>query len=381
MVYLDTGASALKPQCVIDAMNTYYAQYGVNIHRGMYPISDQATIVYEQSRDTVARFINAESNEIIVTSGTTHGLNMLSYIVESEITSEHNIVITRMEHHANMIPWQKLCARTGASLRYIELTDDLCLDMDSARHVIDNHTKIVAFTSLSNVLGTIVPSKELIDLAHSVGAYAIIDGAQGIVHQKIDVKELDCDFLVFSGHKLYGPTGVGIVYGKKEHLERLEPFFTGGDMIKYVTYQTAEWTDIPHKFEAGTPPIAELIGLGKAIQFVEEIGWENIVQHEHELTAYALEKLSGIVRIIGPNSEEKQSGVISFLVGDLHPHDVGDLLGQNNIAVRVGHHCAMPLIQKLGIVGTVRASFGVYNTKEDVDTLIEGICKTKKIFT
>lgn len=382
LVYLDTGASALKPGVVIEKMREYYEEYGVNVHRGMYPLSDRATVEYEAAREKIARFLNAEREEIVFTSGTTHGLNMLAEILCRDLKTGDGIVLTRMEHHANLIPWQEQAKKRGLILKFIELTDDITLDMESARQVIDEKTKIVSFTAISNVLGTVTPAKELVALAHAVGAYAVIDAAQGIVHKKTDVKDLDCDFLVFSGHKLYGPTGIGVVYGKKEHLERLNPFFFGGDMIKYVTYECAEWADVPNKFEAGTPSIAAAIGLGAAVDFVESTGWEKIQNHETEVSQYLFSQLSAVegLAIIGPKDPAFRSGVCSFVMNGIHPHDIGDLLGQQNIAVRVGHHCAMPLIQMLGLTGTVRASLGIYNTKEDVDRLAEAIDRVKQIF-
>lgn len=382
LVYLDTGASALKPGVVIEKMKEYYEEYGVNVHRGMYALSDRATVEYEAAREKIARFVHAEKEEIVFTSGTTHGLNMLGEILCRDLKAGDGIVLTRMEHHANLIPWQEQAKKRRLVLKFIELTDDLTLDMNSARQVIDEKTKIVSVTAISNVLGTIAPAKDLVALAHAVGAYAVIDAAQGIVHKKTDVKDLDCDFLVFSGHKLYGPTGIGVVYGKKAHLERLDPFFFGGDMIKYVTYECAEWADVPNKFEAGTPSIAAAIGLGAAVDFVESIGWEKIQKHEAEVSQYLFSQLSTIggLTIIGPKDSAFRSGLCSFVLDAIHPHDIGDLLGQQNIAVRVGHHCSMPLIQMLGLTGTVRASLGMYNTKEDVDALVNGIGKVKNIF-
>lgn len=363
-------------------MREYYEEYGVNVHRGMYALSDRATVEYETAREKIARFINAEKEEIVFTSGTTHGLNMLAEILCRDLKAGDGIVLTRMEHHANLIPWQEQAKKRGLVLKFIELTDDLTLDMTSARQVIDETTKIVSFTAISNVLGTITPAKELVTLAHAVGAYAVIDAAQWIVHKKTDVKDLDCDFLVFSGHKLYGPTGIGVLYGKKEHLERLDPFFFGGDMITYVTYECAEWADVPNKFEAGTPSIAAAIGLGAAVDFVEDIGWERIQTHEAELSNNLFDKLSSVsgVKIIGSKDSAFRSGVCSFVLNGIHPHDIGDLLGQQNIAVRVGHHCAIPLIQMLGLTGTVRVSLGMYNTKEDVDALIHGLHHVAQVF-
>lgn len=379
LVYLDTAASALRPQAVIDAMNDYYARYGVNVNRGIYDLSDYVTAVYEQTRGKVAQFLQAEIEEIIFTSGTTDGLNILARILEEKINPGDNIVVTRMEHHANLIPWQQLAKRKQAELRFIEITSDYELDLESTKKVIDERTKIVSVTAASNVLGTITPIKELTALAHSVGSLAIVDAAQLIPHGPVNLGDIDCDFLVFSGHKLYGPTGVGVLYGKKKLLEQLEPVDFGGDMISRVSYESASWADIPHKFEPGTPPIAEVIGLGAAVDYLEQVGWEKIQAHERELIMYILEQLSGLVTVIGPTNPATRTATFSFIIPDTHSHDVGDILNRDQIAVRVGHHCAMPLIQHLGLVGTTRAAFGIYNTKKDVDALIEGIKKVKKI--
>lgn len=380
IAYLDTGATGLKPVVVINAVMKYYEESGVNIHRGIYDLSGQATEQYENVRTKVADFIHANPEEIIFTSGATHGLNLLANVLGETLKAGDNIVLTRMEHHANLIPWQQIAKKSGATLRFIELASDYTVDMESARKLIDSSTKIVSVTQISNVLGTVVPIKEIITLAKAVGAKTVIDAAQGIVHSPVNVKELDCDFLVFSGHKLYGPTGVGVLYGKKELLEKLPPFFFGGDMIRFVSYEDAEWADLPNKFEAGTPPIASIMGLGSAIDYLQSLGWDSIQKGEEEITAYALERLQGLVRIIGPQTMKDRSGVISFLVDDVHPHDTGDIFNSHGVAVRVGHHCAMPLIRHLGLVGTVRASFGVYTTREDVDALVGGIEKVKTIF-
>ncbi len=382
LAYLDSGATALKPKAVINAMNKYYEEYPVNVHRGIYDLSGFATDQYENARKIIADFINATPEEIIFTSGATHGLNLLASILGRELKEGDNIVLTRMEHHANMVPWQQIAKEKKVELRFIELTPDYTVDLESAKKVIDAKTKIVSVTSISNVLGTIVPVKEIIALAKAVGAKTVVDAAQGIVHLKTDVKDLDCDFLVFSGHKLYGPTGIGVVYGKKVLLEKLEPFFFGGDMIRFVSYEDATWADVPNKFEAGTPNIAGAIGLGAAIEYINSIGCEAIDAHEKELTKYAMERLKNEteIKIIGPQDLTKRTGVISFLIGDIHPHDTGDIFNSYNVAVRVGHHCAMPLIRHLGIVGTVRASLGMYNTKQDIDGLVVAIGKVKGIF-
>src|SRR3989338_2532680 len=380
LVYLDTGASALKPAVVIDKVQEYYKEYGVNIHRGMYGLSERATQEYDQARDAVAHFLNAAPEEVIFTGGTTAGMNMVADMVCQNLKPGDAIVVTRMEHHANLIPWQQQAKKYGCELRFIEITEDYVLDLQSAQHVIDERVKVVSFTLISNVLGTVTPAREVVQLAHKVGALAIVDAAQGVVHQPVDVTALDCDFLAFSGHKLYGPTGVGVLFGKKEHLERFEPFFFGGDMIRYVTYDEAQWADLPNKFEAGTPPIASVVGLGAAVTYVQQLGWEAVQQHESLLTEYALEQLAPHVKIIGPQDPRVRSGVISFIMDGIHPHDIGDILGKQQIAVRVGHHCAMPLMQHLDLTGTTRASFAVYNTSEDVDKLVAGIQEVKKVF-
>lgn len=382
LVYLDTAASALKPRAVIEATTCWYEKFGVNVHRALYDLGDEATTRYESVRDAVAKFVGAAAREeIIFTSGTTDGLNKLARMLENEIEMGDNLVLTRMEHHANLIPWQQLVKRRGAELRFIEMTPDYVLDLESAKKVIDAKTKIVSFPAASNVLGTITPMKEIVDLAHGVNAIAIVDAAQIIPHRPIDVQKINCDFLVFSGHKLYGPTGVGVLFGKKSWLEKLEPTVFGGDMIKAVTYDGATWADLPHKFEAGTPPIAEVIGLGAALHYLEQIGWDKIQAHEKMLTEYALEKLSEIsdLKIIRPDTSDHRTPTFSFVINGLHPHDIAEILNRDQIAVRAGHHCAMPLMQHLGLVGTTRASFGLYNAKEDIDRLVEEIKRAKKI--
>lgn len=379
LVYLDTAASALKPQAVIEATSCWYEKFGTNVHRALYDLGDEASTRYESVRDKVAEFLHAGGEEIIFTSGTTDGLNKLARMLEREVGAGDNIVLTRMEHHANLIPWQELAKRRGAELKFIELTADYQFDLESAKKIIDAKTKIVSFTAASNVLGTITPMKKIIDLAHKVNAVAIVDAAQMSPHGQIDVQKIDCDFLVFSGHKMYGPTGVGVLYGKKTRLEKLSPTVFGGDMIKEVTYTGATWADLPHKFEAGTPPIAEVIGLGAALVYLENIGWDNIQAHEKMLAEYALEKLAPEVEIIGPSTSTNRTATFSFIIPGAHPHDIAEILNRSEIAVRAGYHCAMPLMTHLGIVGTTRAAFGIYNTTADVDLLVSGIKQAKKI--
>ncbi|HLD60997.1 MAG TPA: cysteine desulfurase [Patescibacteria group bacterium] len=412
LLYLDSAASTLTPEVVIDAMNDYYQNYRSNVHRGLYDTSMKATEAYEGARHTIASFINADPTEIIFTNGTTHGLNMLAYSLAPRLTHRDNIVLTRMEHHANLVPWQQMAKHYGFEIRFLELDPTSYKLQATSYNVIDQNTKIVSLVHVSNVLGTINPVEEIIKITRtkSPRAYTIIDAAQSIAHLPIDVKKMDCDFLVASGHKMYGPTGIGFLYGKKVMLEEhLEPFFFGGDMVSDVTYQDAAWNEVPYKFEAGTPSIASAIGLGAAVKFIREIGWEEIMRHEQELTEYALNQLTDLgVTIIGPpnchseRSEESLSqspngegsfanaqddnkrliriGVLAFTIPGAHPHDIGEIVNRSGVAIRVGHHCAIPLHKMLGLTGTARASLGVYNTKEDIDKLVEGIKEVKKIF-
>ncbi|OGH71124.1 MAG: hypothetical protein A3C90_03075 [Candidatus Magasanikbacteria bacterium RIFCSPHIGHO2_02_FULL_51_14] len=399
LVYLDNASTTQTPKVVIDAMNTYYVQYRSNVHRGMYPLSQEATERYEQARKTIAESINAEADEAVFTSGATHGLNMLAQSLCGNLKPGDNVVLTRLEHHANLIPWQEMKKRYGFEVRYIECDDvrttndtnpsassgqairTTNIDLESARGVIDEKTKIVSFAMVSNALGTILPVKELVQMTQKVGAVTVVDAAQTVAHMPIDVKALDCDFLVFSGHKMYGPTGIGVLYGKKERLETLEPFHFGGEMIREVTYERATWAEVPHKFEAGTPNIAGAIGLATAFVYLSHLRWEEIQKHEEDLKKYLLHHLQDVATIVGPQNSLDRLGVVSFLVDDIHPHDVADILGKQGICVRAGHHCAMPLMSYLGIpAGTVRVSLGVYNTREDVDRLVAGIEYVRRVF-
>ena len=358
----------------IDAIVSYYSDTKANIHRGQYDMALQATNDYEQARKIVADFFNAQIEEIIFTSGTTAAINMVARSLEKTIPAGSNIVLTRMEHHANLIPWQQLAKRTNAELRFIELTNDFEIDIESAQNVIDSNTAVLAMTHVSNTLGTVVPVKDIISYFRGVSkGIALIDGCQAVAHMNVDVKDIDADMYVCSGHKLYGPTGVGVLYGKKDILQNLDPSIFGGDMIKTVSYENATWDNIPHAFEAGTPHIAGVIGLAKAIVFIQNIGWDTIVSHEREIRQYAVDALSD-VSIVGP---KKEIGIISFTVVDMHHYDVSTLLGKMNIAVRSGHHCTMPLMKHLGLAGTVRASFGIYTSKEDIDALVAGLKKVK----
>lgn len=382
LAYLDSAATTLTPKPVIDAMNVYYEQCPVNVRRGMYTLGEKANIMVEDARKKVADFIHATPEEIIFTSGTTAGINMIARMLESRLNERSTIVLTRLEHHANLIPWQQLAKRTGAEIKYIELTEDGYIDSESARNVIGVDTAIVSFSFISNVLGSIAPVKEIISLTKKVNAVTIIDAAQAVGHMPIDVRELDCDFLAFSGHKMYGPKGIGVVYGKKGMLEKLEPVVFGGDMIREVDYTQATWGEAPHAFEAGTQNIPAIIGLGAAVSFIKSIGWEQIQTHEEEMTTYAIDALkkNPQVNIIGPENTQNRSGVISFIINGIHPHDISEVLNAKNVAVRVGHHCAMPLMKALGLAGTVRMSFGVYSSKEDIDRALAGIYEVIRLF-
>lgn len=378
ITYLDNSSTTQKPKQVIEAIKKYYEEDNANVHRGIYKLSLKATMAYEKAHEIAAKFINAQFEEIIFTKGTTESLNLLAYSLGKNLKAGDEIVLTEMEHHSNLVPWQQLAKEKGLTLRFIPITADFRLDMNKAREFITSKTKIVSVTHVSNVLGTINPIKELAALAHEVGAVMIVDAAQSVPHMPIDVKDLNCDFLAFSGHKMCGPTGIGVLYGKKELLETMSPFLYGGDMIKEVTFKQSTWNDLPWKFEAGTPHIAGAVGLAAAISYLQKIGLENIQQQELELTRYALQQLSSLpgIKLIGPASPEERGAVFSFTVEGMHPHDVSELLDQANICVRGGHHCAMPLHQKLGIAGSVRASFYFYNTKEDLDALLEALSES-----
>lgn len=381
LAYLDSAASSLTPNSVISKMNDYYKRYRSNVHRGVYKISEEATLEYENARAKVAHFLNAEHSEIIFTSGVTMSLNMLAHSLCKDLTKKDNVVLTRMEHHANLVPWQEMSKKYGFEIRFVELNNNeqlaisnLELDTRSAKEMIDQNTKIVSFCHVSNTLGTISPVKELVKLAKEVGAVSIIDAAQSVSLLRIDVREINCDFLTFSGHKLYGPTGIGVLYGKKKRLENIEPIFFGGDMINEVTYETATFADLPNRLEAGTPNIAGAIGLGAAIDFINSIGYEEIQTHSQELSSYLQEKLADIkeVKLVGPKGGNRGMA-FSFIIEGVHPHDIASILDRNNVAVRAGHHCTMPLMNYLGLNGTARASLGIYNNKKDIDQLVVGV--------
>lgn len=385
LVYLDSAATSQKPVQVIETLEKYYREYNSNVHRGVHTLGTRATDAYEGAREKVRKFISASSiEEIIFTRGTTTALNTVAHSYAMENVKEGDeIVITPMEHHSNIIPWQQVAKKTGATLKYLPLQADGTISIADVENTITPATKVVSIAYVSNVLGVINPIKEIATIAHKNGAVLVVDAAQGAPHVKIDVQDLDCDFLGFSAHKMCGPTGIGVLYGKKHLLENMEPIEFGGEMIDFVGLYESTWKELPWKFEAGTPIIAGAIGLGAAIDFLEEIGLDNITEHEHKLAAYALEKMSSIngLTIYGPQNANNRAGVITFNIEDVHPHDVATVLDAEGIAVRAGHHCAQPLMKWLNVSATARASFYLYNSEEDIDKLVEGIGKTKEYFS
>ncbi|MFK4319022.1 cysteine desulfurase/selenocysteine lyase [Bacillus sp. RC145] len=382
LVYFDSAATSQKPIQVIETLERYYKEYNSNVHRGVHTLGTKATDAYEGAREKVRKFINAKSmEEIIFTRGTTTALNTVaaSYGLDN-VKEGDEIVISYMEHHSNIIPWQQVAKKTGATLKYLPLQLDGTISLEDVRQTVTPNTKIVSIMHVSNVLGTINPVKEIGAIAHENGAIMIVDGAQSAPHMKVDVQDLNCDFYALSAHKMCGPTGVGVLYGKKELLNNMEPIEFGGEMIDFVDLQESTWKELPWKFEAGTPIIGNAIGLGAAIDFLEEIGLHNIEKHEHELAQYALERLSEVdgVTIYGP---KHRAGLVTFNIEDVHPHDVATVLDVEGIAVRAGHHCAQPLMKLLKASSTARASFYLYNTKEEIDTFVESLIKTKEYFT
>jgi cysteine desulfurase/selenocysteine lyase len=385
LVYLDSAATSQKPLSVIETLNQYYREYNSNVHRGVHTLGTKATEAYEGAREKVKNFINAKSTkEVIFTRGTTTSINYVATSFGRENVKEGDeIVLTYMEHHSNLIPWQQVAKKTGATLKYFPLQEDGTLSLEEVRHTISEKTKIVAITYVSNVLGTINPIKEIVEIAHRKGAVVVVDGAQSTPHLKVDVQDLDCDFYAFSGHKMCGPTGIGVLYGKEHLLEQMEPVEFGGEMIDFVELYDSTWKELPWKFEGGTPTIAGAIGLGAAIDYLESIGMNEIQNHEHQLTEYAIGKLSEIdgLTIYGPKEISKRAGVVTFNIDGVHPHDVATVLDTEGIAVRAGHHCAQPLMKWLHVTATARASFYLYNTKEDVDRLAMGLVKAKEFFS
>ena len=383
LIYLDNAATTQKPQAVLDVLNHYYLQDNANVHRGVHTLAERATAEFEAARKKVQQFIHANSNkEIIFTKGTTDSLNIIAQSYGEFIQAGDEIVISKMEHHANLIPWQQLAKRKQAVLRYIPLTADGHLDVQAAKTIINEKTAIVALAQVSNVLGTVNPVKEMAQLAHQHQAIMVIDGAQAVAHMPVDVQDLDCDFYCFSGHKMCGPTGIGVLYGKQALLEKMEPVAFGGEMIDFVDLYESTWTELPWKFEAGTPNIAGAIGLGAAIDYLEKIGMQTIHEYEQAIVAELLPKLQQIdgLTIYGPQNPAEHTAVIAFNLDHLHPHDVASALDMQGIAVRAGHHCAQPLIKELGCFATARASFYFYNTKEEADQLVAAILATKEFF-
>jgi cysteine desulfurase/selenocysteine lyase len=384
MIYLDSAATSQTPKEVLDAMGEYYRDYRANVHRGVYDASVKATQQYEAARSAIAKFINADSREIIFNSGATAGLNQLAYSLSPRLSHRDNVVLSRLEHHANLVPWQQMAKHYGFEIRFIELnTEKTNLDVEHAKKLIDENTKIVSFSLASNVLGCITPTQEIINLvrAQSPKAYTILDAAQAMAHFPVDVKNLDCDFLVFSGHKMYGPTGIGVLYGKKIMLEEhIEPFLFGGEMVTSVNYETAQWNEIPWRYEAGTPNIAGAIGLGAAVKYIENLGWKKMQTHEQELQRNLidqLKKIDGITLL----TAKPDFGLLAFTIAHVHPHDVAEVLNGEGIAVRAGFHCAEPLHRLLGFAqGTVRVSLGIQNTKEEIEKLAHALQKVIKTF-
>ncbi len=389
LVYLDSGATSQKPQSVIDAELDFYRLHNAAVHRGAHQLAEEATDIYEGAREIVADFIGAAVDEVVFTKGATESLNLVAYAMGNapvgnrfHLTNGDGIVVTEMEHHANLIPWQQLAARTGASLSWFDVTPEGRLDLSNIDSIITEKTKVVALTHQSNVLGTINPLAAIIKRAHQVGAVVVLDACQSVPHMKVDVKNLDIDFLAFSGHKALGPTGIGILWGRASLLAELPPFLTGGSMIETVTMTGATWAPAPKKFEAGVPNMAQAAGLGAALTYLSKIGIENVHAHELALTKYLLEGLTAIdgVGIVGPTSTNDRGGSISFTIGDIHPHDVGQFLDSQGIAVRTGHHCAWPLNRKMGVVATTRASLYLYNDIADCDALLAGVQDAQRYF-
>lgn len=383
LVFLDSAASSQKPLSVIEAMNNYYRTTHANVHRGIHRLSEEATSAYEGARARIARFINAaDSSELIYVRNATEGFNLVAYSWgRANLQAGDEILITAMEHHANIVPWQILAEQQGVVVRHVPFLANGTLDLDQLPHLLTEKTKLFSFTAVSNVFGTVNPVKQLVDAAHSVGALAMVDAAQAVPHMPVDVQAWDCDFMAFSGHKMCGPTGIGILHGKRHILEEMPPFMGGGDMIRRVTLEGSTWNELPYKFEAGTPSIAEGIGLGAAVDYLGGLGMDNVHAYEQYITNYALEALSEVdkLHILGPSAAQR-GGVASFTLDGMHPHDIAELLDKDGIAIRAGHHCAMPLHHELGINSSARASFYIHTTIEEVDKLVESLNRAKKIF-
>ena len=389
LVYLDSGATSQKPWAVINAESDFYSKHNAAVHRGAHQLAEEATDAYEGARAIVAEFLGAQDNEIIFTKSATESINAVAYAMGNAepgnrfaLTASDSIVVTEMEHHANLIPWQQLAKRTGAQLKWFKVTQDSRLDLSNIDQLITANTKVVAITHQSNVLGTINPLDTIVKRAHEVGAVVVLDACQSVPHMRVNVVELDVDFLAFSGHKAVGPTGVGILWGKSELLNELPPFLTGGSMVTSVTMESATWAEAPQKFEAGVPNMAQAVGLGAALNYLSNIGIDAIAQHERSLTGYALDKLLQIpgLRIVGPQDNVNRGAALSFTIKDIHPHDVGQYVDSQGIAVRTGHHCAWPLTKIMNVPATTRASFYLYNDEHDVDALVEALLGAQKYF-
>lgn len=381
LVYLDNAATAQKPQAVIDSLTRYYTSLNANIHRGVHALSQTATEEYEASRSKIRHFIGGrEDREIVFVRGTTEGINLVAYsFARPRLKPGDEILITAMEHHSNIVPWQIVCREKGATLRVVPINDAGEMEIEAFERMLSPRTKLVSVVHMSNALGTINPAREIVATAHAQGVPVMLDGAQAAPHMRLDMADLDCDFYAFSGHKLYGPTGIGVLFGKTEHLEAMEPFQGGGEQIKSVTFEETIYNDLPYKFEAGTPHIAGVIGLGVAIDYIQSVGRDAIETYEDELLTYGTERLSGIERLRLIGTAQHKASVLSFVLGDVHPHDVGTILDDRGIAIRTGHHCTQPVMERFGVPATARASLAFYNTKDEIDALVEGLDKVLEL--
>jgi len=381
-VYLDNAATTQKPQQVIDRLVRYYSEENANIHRGVHLLSVEATDAYDAARETVRRFINAaDAREVVFARGATEGINLVAATYgRTHVGEGDEVLITEMEHHSNIVPWQMLCEEKGAHLRVVPITDSGELRLDEYERLLTPRTRIVAVTHVSNALGTINPIAELIRLAHDRGVPVLLDGAQAVAHMPVDMQAIGCDFYVFSGHKVFGPTGVGVLYGRGELLEAMPPYQGGGDMIRSVTFEQTLYNDVPYKFEAGTPNIAGVVGLGAAIDYLTDVGIDRVAAYEHELVAYGTEALSDVIGLRLTGTAANKAGILAFVLGDVHPHDLGTILDRDGVAVRAGHHCCQPLMARLGVAATVRASLAFYNTREEIDAFVASLRAAKAVF-
>jgi cysteine desulfurase/selenocysteine lyase len=383
LVYLDSAVTSQKPRQVIEALSDFYENHNANVHRGIYPLGEEATAAYEGAREKVAAFVGApDPNSIVFTRGTTESINLVAHGWGRKFLGEGDeVVLTEMEHHSNIVPWQLCALETGAVLKYVPITDDGLLELESVRSTVSERTKLVGVTGQSNVLGTLTPLREIAEIAHDVGAKVLVDGAQFVSHNPVNVSELDVDFLTFSGHKMLGPTASGGLYGRRELLEEMDPFLGGGEMIQEVFPDRSTYKEPPWKFEAGTPAIAQAVGLGAAVDYLEDLGMKNVREHERELVAYALKRLGETgARIFGPMDPDLRGGAVSFWFKDVHPHDLATILGQEGVAIRAGHHCAQILMRRLGVPATARASFYVYTLPEEIDALVEALARAEEVF-